>query len=71
VAPKQYLKIMRFQKAILEIEKGTTMHWSEIALQNGFYDQAHFIHEFRAFSGFTPGEYIKRKSSLLNYIPVA
>ncbi|HEU0296348.1 MAG TPA: AraC family transcriptional regulator [Anaerolineales bacterium] len=71
VAPKQYLKIMRFQKAILEIEKGTTMHWSDIALQNGFYDQAHFIHEFRAFSGFTPGEYVKRKSALLNYIPVA
>jgi AraC-like DNA-binding protein len=71
LAPKQYLKIMRFQKAILEIERDATAHWSEIALQNGFYDQAHFIHEFRAFSGFTPGQYVKRKSTLLNYIPVA
>lgn len=71
LAPKQYLKIMRFQKAVLEIEKDTSMNWSQIALHNGFYDQAHFIHEFRAFSGFTPGEYVKRKSALLNYIPVA
>jgi AraC-like DNA-binding protein len=71
VVPKQYLKIMRFQKAILEIEKDTSMDWSQIARQNGFYDQAHFIHEFRAFSGFTPGEYVKRKSDVLNYIPVA
>lgn len=71
VAPKQYLKIMRFQKAILAIEKDMSMHWNDLALQNGFYDQAHFINEFRAFSGFTPGEYVKRKSDLLNYIPVA
>ena len=71
VTPKQYLKIMRFQKAVHRIENDTTRDWSEIAVQNGFYDQAHFINEFRGFSGFTPGEYVKRKSELLNYIPVA
>ena len=71
VAPKQYLRIMRFQKAIQQIEKDSTVPWSEIARQGGFYDQAHFINEFKAFSGFTPGEYVKRKSDLLNYIPVA
>jgi AraC-like DNA-binding protein len=70
IPPKQYMKIMRFQNAVLEIEKAGSVHWSEIALRNGFYDQAHFIHEFRNFSGFTPGEYIKRKSDTLNYIPV-
>lgn len=69
-APKQYMKIMRFQQAILEIERGTSTHWSEIALQNGFYDQSHFIHEFRDFSGFTPGEYIQQKTDTLNYVPV-
>ncbi len=71
VPPKQYLKIMRFQKAILEIEKQASTHWSEIALQNGFYDQPHFIREFRNFSGFTPGEYLQRKTHTLNYVPVA
>ena len=68
--PKQYMKIMRFQKAVLEIENADSVHWSEIALQNGFYDQAHFINEFRNFSGFTPGEYVRRKSGTLNYVPV-
>lgn len=71
VPPKQYMKIMRFQKAILEIEKDSSVHWSEIALRNEFYDQSHFIHEFRKFSGFTPGEYVKRKTDTLNYVPVA
>lgn len=70
VPPKQYMKIMRFQSAIAEIEKQSSAHWSGIALQHGFYDQSHFIHEFRKFSGFTPGEYIRRKSDTLNYVPV-
>lgn len=70
VSPGQYMKIMRFQKAILEIETAGSVHWSEIALRNGFYDQAHFIHEFKSYSGFTPGEYLAKKSNVLNYVPV-
>lgn len=70
VPPRQYMKIMRFQKAVLEIEKAGSVHWSEIALRNGFYDQAHFIHDFRNFSGFTPSKYLTIKTGLLNYVPV-
>ncbi len=70
VVPKQYLKIMRFQKAIQEIENNKSIQWSTIAAESGFYDQAHFIGDFKVFSGFTPGEYMKRKAASLNYIPV-
>jgi AraC-like DNA-binding protein len=70
VSPKQYLKIMRFQNVVNTIENRPWTHWSNIALENGYYDQAHFIHDFKRFSGFTPNEYIKRKTSTLNYIPV-
>jgi len=70
VSPKRYLKIMRFQKAILATENKEFVQWSRIALESGYYDQAHFIHDFKLFSGFTPNEYMKRKTSLLNYIPV-
>jgi AraC-like DNA-binding protein len=70
VSPKQYLKIMRFQKAISAIENNASIQWSQIALESGFYDQAHFIHDFKLFSGFTPNEYAKRKNSTLNYVPV-
>lgn len=70
VTPKQYLRIMRFQKAICTIERGQFRRWSQIALKSGYYDQAHFINDFKHFSGFTPSEYMKRKSPILNYIPV-
>ena len=70
VSPKQYLRIMRFQKAITAIENHTSIHWSRLAQECGFYDQAHFINDFKYFSGFTPNEYITKKTSLLNYVPV-
>jgi AraC-like DNA-binding protein len=70
VSPKQYLKIMRFQKAIRTIENNDFIRWSQIALESGYYDQAHFINDFKLFSGFTPNEYIKRRTDILNYVPV-
>ena len=70
VSPKQYLRLMRFQKAIEAIENKETIRWMDIALESGYYDQAHFIHDFKLFSGFTPNEYIKRKTGMLNYVPV-
>jgi AraC-like DNA-binding protein len=70
VPPKQFLKLMRFQKAIQEIENNKSIQWINIATESGFYDQAHFINDFKDFSGFTPSEYIKRKAETPNYIPV-
>lgn len=70
VSPKQYLKIMRFQKVISAIEYRSSTSWSDIAVENGYYDQAHLIHDFKQFSGFTPNEYLKKKTATRNYIPV-
>lgn len=71
ITPKSYLKIMRFQKAINEIEKFSKADWTLISNDCGFYDQAHFINDFKLFAGFTPEEYFKCKNEYLNYVPVA
>ncbi len=71
VTPKSYLKIMRFQKAVCEIESFKEIVWTRISNDCGFYDQAHFINDFKHFSGFTPEEYLKLKNGNLNYVPVA
>ncbi len=70
ITPKAYLKIMRFQKAISEIEHAGDIDWAILSNDCGFYDQAHFINDFKVFSGFTPEEYTKRKNNYLNYVPV-
>lgn len=70
VTPKSYLKLMRFQKAVGEIEKLAEIDWTTVAQNCGFYDQAHFINDFKLFSGFTPAAYAALKSDFLNYVPV-
>lgn len=70
VTPKAYLKIMRFQKAIRTIDAADTIEWDMIAQECGFYDQAHFINDFKHFSGFTPEHYSKIRSNYQNYVPV-
>ncbi len=70
VPPKSFLRIMRFQKAIRTIEATASMNWSAIAHECGFYDQSHFIHDFKRFSGFTPTRYAAIHSYYRNYLPV-
>ena len=70
IAPKSYLRIVRFQKAVTQIEQRREVNWTIIAHDCGFFDQAHFINDFKSFSGFTPEEYVRRKNGILNYVPV-
>lgn len=70
ITPKSFLKVMRFQNAIEETERTKTANWTRIAYESGYYDQAHFIHDFKIFSGFTPTAYLERKSEFLNYVAV-
>lgn len=70
ITPKGFLKIIRFQKAINEIAVTKKADWTGIALESGYYDQAHFINDFKSFSGFTPKEYQLKHYEHLNYIPV-
>jgi AraC-like DNA-binding protein len=70
ITPKAYLRIMRFQKAVSSIDAGKPAEWDMIAQECGFYDQSHFINDFKHFSGFTPEQYSKIHKNYQNYIPV-
>jgi AraC-like DNA-binding protein len=38
----------------------TEIRWADLALGCGYYDQSHFINEFRTFSGLSPLEFLHR-----------
>lgn len=56
--PKGYGRIRRFQCVLRMMRSSPNpIDWSDIALGSGYYDQSHFIKDFRAFSGLSPGAY--------------
>jgi AraC-like DNA-binding protein len=50
----------RLQQAALEIESHPGVDFADLAVRLGWYDQAHFINDFRTMLGCTPGEYAAR-----------
>jgi AraC-like DNA-binding protein len=70
LTPKVYCRIQRFQRALRRAQGRRTVEWSAVALDCGYFDQAHFIHDFRAFSGINPSAYLERHTPHLNHVPL-
>ncbi len=69
--PKSFARVCKFQKVVNLIERQNEIEWSAIAVDCGYYDQAHFIHEFQAFSGLNPSAYLAQRGEYVNFIPIA
>ena len=68
MAPKQYCRILRFQRALAWAEAGRRVDWTHIAMDCGYFDQSHFIHDFRAFAGITPTGYQAGRTEFRNHV---
>ncbi|MBO9730299.1 MAG: helix-turn-helix transcriptional regulator [Chitinophaga sp.] len=61
LTPKLYSKIHRFQHSLqLLVKKEVSL--TDIAYDCGYFDQSHFIREFKSFTGYTPSGYAKETS---------
>jgi len=56
IGAKTLCRVVRFRRAALDISR-QSRQWADFALGHGYYDQAHFINEFKEFSGLTPAAY--------------
>jgi transcriptional regulator GlxA family with amidase domain len=54
LSPKQYAGVVRFQRLVASLTQSPPPRWAELAEECGFYDQAHLVHDCRAFAGMTP-----------------
>ncbi len=56
LSPKFYVRIIRFSY-IFRLVQRNDIDWSDIVFQAGFYDQSHFIKNFKEFTGEDPTRY--------------
>lgn len=54
VSPRNFYRVLRFQRALDALNQG---HHKDLLA--GYYDQAHYIREFKTFAGVTPGNFLK------------
>jgi AraC-like DNA-binding protein len=59
VSPKWILKRCRLHEAVESMEQGTVPDWTQLCLELGYYDQSHFIRDFKALVGRSPEEYTR------------
>ena len=70
MTPKTYLRVARFQRVLGGLHTASRADWMEVVERGGYYDQPHFIREFKEFSGFTPGEYFRLRGPHLQHVPL-
>ena len=59
ITPNQYRRICQFQVSFDTIKGKEFNKLTDIAYDNGFADQSHFIRSFKEFTQITPNEYLR------------
>jgi transcriptional regulator GlxA family with amidase domain len=73
LTPGKFSRVQRFRRALGAIPKGGAPDWAAVAADCGYFDQSHFIHDFRAFSGLSPTQYLRQRSERAkeHHVPLA
>jgi AraC-like DNA-binding protein len=67
ITPKFLCRTLRFQKIFKAVAGNQAVNWGFIASECGYYDQAHFIRDFKEFSGQNPSAYFSEDHELSEY----
>lgn len=67
LSQKLYSRIVRFNNALQLIENKDFRTFTHVAHEGGFYDQAHFIRDFREFTGLNPKQYFSENLEMVKF----
>ena len=56
LSPKEYMRVCRFTHSLQYLKKYPAISLTEIAYLSGYYDQAHFIRDYKTYAGHSPRE---------------
>jgi AraC-like DNA-binding protein len=64
LTPKLFGRVQRFQHAVASARSATKVDWAQFAVECGYFDQSHLIHEFVEFTGLSAADYWRRQYQL-------
>lgn len=65
--PKAFIMTTKFQHAIKSLMNGEFVSMTQLGYAFNYYDQTHFINNFKSFSGKTPYKQLKENDLIINY----
>ena len=71
ISPSELIKINRFNNAVLSMYSCKHPTLTSIAHSCGYFDQSHFIREFKQLTNFTPKEFLKEQFTIVQVIQPA
>ena len=66
--PKTFSRLIRFQGVIRFMEANMNFKWSQLVELFGYYDQSHFIREFKSLAGSLPHDYFSIKPGIGKFL---
>ena len=63
LTPRQFTRLTRFRQVVHLLHQ-PTLTLTDVAYRAGYYDQAHFIHDFKALAGTTPRDYRREQQDV-------
>jgi transcriptional regulator GlxA family with amidase domain len=64
LSPKIYQRVVRFRRAFRMLSEAGGGSWAQVAVRNGYYDQAHLIRDFSHFAGASPRSFFGSSHTL-------
>ncbi|NNF19890.1 MAG: AraC family transcriptional regulator [Flavobacteriaceae bacterium] len=65
ISPKQYFRLLRINKVVQALQSGTALDLTSVAYHCGYYDQAHFIKDFKLITGIKPSLFSKGREDYI------
>ena len=66
LSPKQFIRLFRFKTALGKLPSYDERN-SQFAPSLGYYDESHFIHDFKSFAGMTPNKYLSNQGFISDF----
>lgn len=69
MSPKLFARILRFQESMDQLRKSDYEKLADIAYQNNYADQSHFIRVFKEFTGYSPLDFKRQSNEVVENFP--
>jgi methylphosphotriester-DNA--protein-cysteine methyltransferase len=70
LTPKVFSRLCRFQNALARLHGNREIDLADVAVSLGYFDQAHFAHDFHSIAGITPTAYRAGRTAHHNHVAI-